>query len=138
MIIVVIAVAVIGLGILQYVNTSEDYIAGFDVPYASFGGDYQSYMYQASDEMVSALDAIAENIGDNAIEQSVNVAFIIIAIGLGILAFGLYCIGEAFGKKNVPVSMQQPTYVAPTYAPPVYAHPVTPAAGNTIPTQNQV
>lgn len=88
----------------------------FDVEYAKFGADFYSYIYGASDTIVDELNAInkaletvvsAENSISNAVSANINATddlnravcevggTVVIAIGLGIVAYSLQCFGTA-------------------------------------------
>ena len=126
---VVIGIAVIILGAsfkgetasFRVSSSRASYTAdSYNISYASFGGDFYTYIYRGSDTIVDELndinhaietvvkaeagiqDAVATNVeAVNGLIRTVNKAagLIVMAIGLGILAFGLNGLGKAFDVK---------------------------------------
>lgn len=91
----------------------------YDLEYASFGGDFYTYIYKGSDTIVDVLDEINKSMetvvnGENAMINTTKANIkatdalaetvekvgktVIIAIGLLTLAFGVNSLGKAFTK----------------------------------------
>ena len=134
-----IAIAVIGLVVIILgaslsgtdvkSASSFSYSAGsFDVPGASFGADFYTYMYDASDMIVSELDAMGEgfaemvdaqsHMGKKIVETTKAVyevgGMIVIALGLALIAWDIPKLAEAFIPENLlqkkeAVAVEQPT-----------------------------
>lgn len=131
-------VIVLGLTLLgeQDIHTTSHQSFGhtaiaYDVPGASFGADFYTYMYDASDIMVSELGSInqaASTIIDaqNAIIKNTSSAvqatdnlistiskasgIITISIGIAILAYALQCAGKAFAlPETAPITTSAPS-----------------------------
>lgn len=128
--------------------------SNYDLTYASFGGDFYTYIYKGSDTIVDELDDInhamekvisAENTiqsvivanvdATSGVIRAINAAAktLIIALGLGILAFGLNSVGKAFELKPAPAGPGVPPVYpeeqvpeAPVYAPVEEAAPEEP------------
>ena len=112
-----IVVVILGI-ILASTNVSSQYFSakneGYDVPGASFGADFYTYMYDASDEIVSALDNISDNtakivsVENYLVEKSVENTsaiykaggIVVVAIGLAIIVYSLSMISSAFSSQK--------------------------------------
>ena len=156
---VLIGIAVIILGVTfsgepaEYTSASGGtyYKAGdYSVRSATFGADFYTYIYGSTDAIVDELNEInhaAEKIVDgendirravssdveatNGVIRAINAAakYLILALGLGILAFGLNAVGKAFEPISAPAHaapLDAPVTPAPAHAAPLDA-PVTPA-----------
>lgn len=107
----------------------------YNAEYASFGGDFYTYIYGASDIIVDELYDINSGLGTVVAAQrnvaeavAVNVeatdslnatvckvgGTVVMAIGLAILSCGLLALGAAFvPAAPAPVSEPKPAYYAP-------------------------
>lgn len=130
-----VAVIVIILGLTISTEVKNPATAGYyDVPGASFGADFYTYVYDGIDTMVDEMSSINNNIVRSqhaAVEAQENTAkackIIVISIGLAIFALALKTFADASGKKaekapaeqrpmNVAFTAPQPvqfTYAAP-------------------------
>ena len=118
-IVIILGVTVLNAGTTHSVDDSSFRYSAteYDAKGASFGADFYTYVYDASDIIVDELDeinkgmetvvkaqsAINENVatGVDAIDDLIAVVckaagMIIISIGLAILAYAVQCIGKAF------------------------------------------
>ena len=108
---------------------TPSYTAGYyNAEYASFGADFYTYIYEASDIIVDELNDInsamgvlvqAQNAATEAAAEHVEATddlistvgkvggMVIVAIGLAIVANGLQAVGAAF----VPAPIRQPEFV---------------------------
>ena len=128
-----IIIAVIGIAIIVmgacYAAEASSYRYGYshdagyhDVPDAAFGADFYTYMYDASDTIVTELNQINNAMEDvvsaesrilSATAESVKMSgMLMVSIGLAVLAFGVKCLGDEFeifnGKKSKPAQYTAP------------------------------
>lgn len=128
----VFSIIIICLGISVYLSGGTSYTyekaenvysSHYDVKGASFGADFYTYMYDASDTIVSELDKSLElqnelnknvvelkntvgNVGNSiSYDMSYALGMLIICIGISTLAFSLVSIGNAFAPALKSVTI---------------------------------